>query len=62
MSLNKSYWQEVSYAKQNPSIYRLRCPKCGRIFVMPKKWGVWKGCPICWIRLNYKKVERTTNG
>ena len=55
MSLNHKYWREVSYAKQNPSIYRLRCPKCGKIFMMPRQWGVWKGCPVCWIKLDYKE-------
>lgn len=57
MFSNHKYWREIPYARQNPSIYRLRCPKCGKIFIMPRQWGVWKGCPVCWIRLDYKKGE-----
>ena len=60
--INKNYWQEVPHIRQNPSTYHLRCPKCGKTFTMARKWGVWKGCPICWIKLGYKKIERTTNG
>ena len=41
--------------RQDPRILRLRCPRCGKIYIMPKQWGVWKGCPICWIKLEYKK-------
>jgi len=55
--INKNYWQEVPHIKQNPSIYHLRCPRCGKTFTMVRKWGVWKGCPICWIKLDYKKGE-----
>ena len=56
------YWQESPFVKQSSSIYHLKCPKCGLTFSMPKMWGVWKGCPKCWIKLKYKKSERTTNG
>lgn len=52
--INKNYWQEIPHIKQHPLFYKLRCPRCGKIFDMPKKWGVWKGCPICWAKLDYK--------
>jgi len=52
---HNKFWKEVSYMRQDPRILRLRCPRCGKIYIMPKQWGVWKGCPICWIKLEYKK-------
>lgn len=57
-SSNKDYWQEISTAKQHADMYRLRCPKCKKIFVMPRKWGIWTGCPICWIELEYRKEKK----
>lgn len=57
-SSNKDYWQEIPTAKQNAATYRLRCPKCHRIFLMSRQWGVWKGCPICWTELKYRKEKK----
>ena len=48
------YWIDVSNDSYF-SAYRLRCPKCNKVFIMPKPWGVWKGCPVCWTELKYKK-------
>lgn len=33
--------------------YRLRCPICNHVYIMPKMWGPWKGCPTCWAELKY---------
>lgn len=51
-----NYWIEMD-SRNNHNAYRMRCPKCNRIFIMPKAWGVWKGCPVCWTELSYKKFE-----
>ena len=56
-SSDKLYWKETPYWKQRSNEYKLRCPKCSRAFIMPKAWGVWKGCPICWIPLSYRKEK-----
>ena len=58
----KLYWKDVSYSSKTAMNYRLRCPKCHKTFIMPKEWGVWKGCPVCWTRLAYKKGNSHENG
>lgn len=55
----KDYWIKMNYNGYN--YYRLRCPKCGKVFVMPKAWGVWKGCPVCWTELEYKSNKKEIN-
>ena len=60
---HKDYWKDISpNIKRNPSHYYLRCPKCHKTFIMPKKWGVWKGCPVCWTKLAYKKGNSYETG
>ena len=49
----KDYWIEMNQTGYF-NCYRLRCPKCNHIFIMPRSWGVWNGCPVCWIRLKYR--------
>lgn len=50
----KKYWIELKQLHYQ-NCYRMRCPNCGRVFIMPKYWGVWKGCPSCWTRLDDRK-------
>lgn len=50
----KKYWIELKQLHYQ-NCYRMRCPNCGRVFIMPKHWGVWKGCPSCWMRLDDRK-------
>lgn len=50
----KKYWIELNQLNYQ-NCYRMRCPNCGRVFIMLKLWGVWKGCPSCWTRLNDRK-------
>lgn len=61
----KNYW--IERVPKSDMAYRLSCPKCHKTFIMPKAWGVWKGCPVCWTELEYKsnkkeltKVRKTT--
>ena len=53
---NKDYWIEMN-SRNNHNAYRMRCPKCNKIFIMPKAWGVWKGCPVCWTELSHKNLK-----
>ncbi len=52
-SSNNLYWRPLRPIGKGD--YRLQCPKCHKIFIMPVSWGVWKGCPMCWTRLNYRE-------
>ena len=45
----------IKRKNNNYNSHRLTCPICKRTFIMPKAWGVWKGCPSCWIKLNPPK-------
>lgn len=54
----KDYWIKMSqYGYYN--CYRLRCPKCNHVYIMPKSWGIWKGCPTCWTELKYPYGEKS---
>ena len=52
----KRYWLDYSTrGTAYHNAYRMVCPVCHKRFIMPKSWGVWKGCPVCWTKLEYKK-------
>ena len=57
----KDYWIKVN-SNRYYNCYRLRCPKCLHTFIMPKPWGVWKGCPTCWTELKYPYGKNQMNG
>ena len=54
----KDYWIKMNQDRYH-DCYRLRCPKCNHVYIMPKSWGVWKGCPTCWTELKYSYEEKS---
>lgn len=56
----KKYWIKMNTLNYH-NCYRLRCPKCNHVYIMPQRWGVWKGCPTCWIELKYPYGENNEN-
>lgn len=59
MSQRYKYWIDCTANNKSGDYYwHLRCPNCLKGFRAPKQCGMWKGCPICWIELKFKKGNK----